>query len=656
MFIANCRHGEYDKMKQQALEAISLFSELDDKENEAFTKSALDLADTLPDVWKPGQAGGYVMAVFPLEAGDDGYKFLDPKSVRNYTWGCPSRCAALVHLLRPRRFLGSSLKVGSTWEDEFGQIHDGISWGIGGDDKVIAKSVVESDNDTVVTPAGNFEKCIRVNTTITPIDDVISPEFRTRSYCGTKMMWFAPGVGLVKLRYEDQNRDTVTVYLIEYSKADGNGYFPLSKEQTWHYKWIHCEFPNEQPASMFEDICRVIDTVENISYISSATWGLEKSKGEALEYMKKALEYDKNSADFVGEAITHTKIAQLSDGKSKHEYYEKAIKIYESLERELDLFNARYELKESKSEIDTDESIRLLEEKRKITHKIGNWREEAWTLVSIRDLYFDSKKDVDKAIEILDQSVKIFSEHGDIDNASLFLSYVELYTEQKQYPKSSQCRYTNGGGNITRKDNSLYSTGSSRITADDDYPSKGYKGSPMVDLFYIGPYDGIELLLGDVGRSVTGGSNTGSPWGVESTGGKSTLISKNEKIAVSAGEFTKCALIETEISTSDEADNEEKNFYRGYWGGIRQAWFAPGVGLVRSVYQHKNGYKTEIELVSYEITEPSKDYFPLALNNRWRYRWVDQKSGVNFEDSLRVASHKNGKWNIAFVTRATTQA
>jgi len=325
------------------------------------------------------------------------------------------------------------------------------------------------------------------------------------------------------------------------------------------------------------------------------------------------------------------------------------------LDRELDLFNARYELKESKGEIDTDESIILLEEKREITHKIGNWREEAWTLVSIGNLYFDSKKDVDKAIEILDQSVKIFSEHGDIDNASLFLAYVELYNEQKQYPKSSQYKYANGNADFTRIDNSFYCRSSGRIIADDDYPSKDYKGLPMTDLFYIGPYDGIELLLGDAGRSVTGSNNTGSPWGTESMRTKSTLISKNEKIAVSAGEFTKCAFIETEISTSDEAGNEDRNFYRGYWGGIHQNWFAPGVGLVKSVYKHKNGYKTEIELISYEITEPTEDYFPLALNNRWRYRWVDQKSNVTFEDSLRVASYKNGKWNIAFVTRATTQ-
>ena len=32
---------------------------------------------------------------------------------------------------------------------------------------------------------------------------------------------------------------------------------------------------------------------------------------------------------------------------------------------------------------------------------------------------------------------------------------------------------------------------------------------------------------------------------------------------------------------------------------------------------------------------------------------VDPESGTAFEDSLRVASHKEGQWNIAFVTRAT---
>ena len=133
------------------------------------------------------------------------------------------------------------------------------------------------------------------------------------------------------------------------------------------------------------------------------------------------------------------------------------------------------------------------------------------------------------------------------------------------------------------------------------------------------------------------------------------MVSKEERVKIPAGEFSKCALIETTISASDEDRKlgPELERVRGYYAGVKKRWFAPGVGLVRLLYQHKNGYATDIQLVKYEIAEPSEDYFPLALDNRWRYKWVDQKSETVFEDSLRVASHKEGRWRIAFVTRTT---
>ncbi len=171
------------------------------------------------------------------------------------------------------------------------------------------------------------------------------------------------------------------------------------------------------------------------------------------------------------------------------------------------------------------------------------------------------------------------------------------------------------------------------------------------------PFGGIELLRDDVGSSCTDVSNTGSLWGHESMRTASMLISKSEAITVPAGEFSECAFIETHVITSDESreGGAGRDAYVGYWAGNKQTWFAPGIGLVRMLRQHKNGYVTDIQLVEYEITESTEDFFPLALDNRWRYKWVDQKTGTIFEESLRVAAHKKGRWSIAFVTRATTK-
>lgn len=75
--------------------------------------------------------------------------------------------------------------------------------------------------------------------------------------------------------------------------------------------------------------------------------------------------------------------------------------------------------------------------------------------------------------------------------------------------------------------------------------------------------------------------------------------------------------------------------------------------MVRLLYQHKNGRVTDIQLVEHQVKEPGEDYLPMALGNRWRYRWKDEESGRVFEDLLVVASQKGNRWYIAFVTRAT---
>ena len=181
----------------------------------------------------------------------------------------------------------------------------------------------------------------------------------------------------------------------------------------------------------------------------------------------------------------------------------------------------------------------------------------------------------------------------------------------------------------------------------------------MNDLFWHDPFSGVELLADRVGTSVTDFDNVSVLRGFkESMRMVSTLASKGEKVGVPAGTFDGCALIETVISTSreDRQLGAELERLRGYYAGTKRVWFAPGVGVVRLLYRHENGRETDIQLVAYEIPESGEGYLPLAIGNRWRYRWTDPESGTAFEDSLRVASHKEGQWHIAFVTRAMAAA
>ena len=125
-------------------------------------------------------------------------------------------------------------------------------------------------------------------------------------------------------------------------------------------------------------------------------------------------------------------------------------------------------------------------------------------------------------------------------------------------------------------------------------------------------------------------------------------------MTVAAGRFEGCRLVEVIVAASEEWDTveEKRAYYRRYFAGTVRLWFAPGVGCIRLQYQHRNGLTTEIELVEYALTEPSGEYLPLALGNRWRYRWIDPGSGTRFEDTVFVAAHQEETWCLGFVTAA----
>ena len=101
---------------------------------------------------------------------------------------------------------------------------DGLSWNIGGAGELVADSKVEGSDDVVATPAGRFEGCLRVRTHIGPEGGGTATESTSRSFCGTRTLWFAPGVGLVKLRHEDQNSKAWVVYLVGYEGGGGGSF------------------------------------------------------------------------------------------------------------------------------------------------------------------------------------------------------------------------------------------------------------------------------------------------------------------------------------------------------------------------------------------------------------------------------------------------
>ncbi|RKU28494.1 hypothetical protein C6499_09990, partial [Candidatus Poribacteria bacterium] len=115
--------------------------------------------------------------------------------------------------------------VGETWTEE-GHWH------------VQTKSRLEG-YESVEVSAGTFSDCLKHKTVFTDanVQDT-KAELRNALLNGTRYLWFAEGVGLVKLRYEHSNGVITEAELLEYkTPAEDREYLPLQIGNVWTYKW-----------------------------------------------------------------------------------------------------------------------------------------------------------------------------------------------------------------------------------------------------------------------------------------------------------------------------------------------------------------------------------------------------------------------------------
>ena len=123
------------------------------------------------------------------------------------------------------------LTVGKTWSKE-GLFSSQV------------KTTIEG-YESVEIPLGTFEDCLKHKshfTGATADSDMIN---------GTRHLWFAKGVGLVKMRYEHSNGVITEAELKAYDVPGGStDYLPLNVGTTWTYKWEN----DYQPSPMIEKV------------------------------------------------------------------------------------------------------------------------------------------------------------------------------------------------------------------------------------------------------------------------------------------------------------------------------------------------------------------------------------------------------------------
>ena len=94
-------------------------------------------------------------------------------------------------------------------------------------------------HETVEVSAGTFPSCLKHKTVFTDADVAEPDAEQGNAYLnGTRYLWFAKGIGLVKMRYEHSNGIITEAELLEYEipLADEE-YFPSQIGTQWTYRW-----------------------------------------------------------------------------------------------------------------------------------------------------------------------------------------------------------------------------------------------------------------------------------------------------------------------------------------------------------------------------------------------------------------------------------
>ena len=133
------------------------------------------------------------------------------------------------------------LTVGKTWREE-GLWNSQVQTTIAG-------------YESVEIPLGTFKDCLKHQSHFTGAtadsDATADTLERIALINGTRYLWFAKGVGLVKMRYEHSNGVITQAELKAYDVPGGStDYLPVNVGTTWTYKWQN----DYQPSPMIEKV------------------------------------------------------------------------------------------------------------------------------------------------------------------------------------------------------------------------------------------------------------------------------------------------------------------------------------------------------------------------------------------------------------------
>ena len=153
------------------------------------------------------------------ERGSSSQGYLNPRQ------NSPIDRRVLFHNVASLNLFPYPLTAGKTWAQT------GAWWGSQ------ARVTIEPSEEVTVS-AGTFSMCLKHKTVITDASAPAQSEGVTAVINGTRYLWFAKGVGLVKMRYEHADGSLTEAELTTYRVSEeSEAYFPLNIGTRWTYTW-----------------------------------------------------------------------------------------------------------------------------------------------------------------------------------------------------------------------------------------------------------------------------------------------------------------------------------------------------------------------------------------------------------------------------------
>ena len=112
----------------------------------------------------------------------------------------------------------------------------GNTWTQQGADWALQVQTTLEGYEQVDVSAGTFSDCLKHKTVFT--EAKAGSPLKSSLVNGTRYLWFAKGIGIVKMRYEHSNGTITEAELLESDvPVKGEDYFPLQVGNMWIYKW-----------------------------------------------------------------------------------------------------------------------------------------------------------------------------------------------------------------------------------------------------------------------------------------------------------------------------------------------------------------------------------------------------------------------------------